>query len=112
MTPMRRRSLRDRLCVAALLAGLAVAVPDAAAEEIDLTLGGFVQLDVYEMVAEELYYTLERLRLTAAAQVEAANATGDLAAFVELYAFAQMGMHKAVPKTALVQSTGSAMMCW
>ena len=109
MTTMRRRSLRDRLRVAALLAGLAAAVPHAAAEEIDLTLGGFVQLDVYELVAEERYYTHERLRLTAAAQVEAANATGDLAAFVELYAFAQIGAHEAVPKTALVQSTGDVL---
>ena len=106
MTTMRRRSLRDRLCVAALLAGLAVAVPHAAAEEIDLTLGGFVQLDHYGLVAEGRLYTNERVRLTAAVQMEAANAAGDLAAFAELYAFAQIGAHEAVPETAVERRFG------
>ena len=106
MTPMRRRSLRDRLCVAALLAGLAAAVPHATAEEIDLTLGGFVQLDHYGLVAEGRLYTNERVRLTAAAQIEAANAAGDLAAFAELHAFAQIGAHVAVPETAIERRFG------
>ena len=106
MTPMRRRSLRDRLCVAALLAGLAVAVPHAAAEEIDLALGGFVQLDHYGLVAEGRLYTNERVRLTAAVQMEAANAAGDLAAFAELRAFAQIGAHEAVPETAVERRFG------
>ena len=92
------------LRLTALLVGLAASIPHAAADDLDLTLGGFVQLDVYELVAEERLYSLERLRLTAAAQVEAASAADDLAAFAELYAFAQIGAHEAVPKTVLVQS--------
>lgn len=90
----------------ALAAGLALAMPQAAADGFDLSLGGFVQLDHYGLVAEERLYTNERIRLTAAAQVEAVNATGDLAAFAELQAFAQIGEHVAVPETAVEQRIG------
>ncbi len=90
----------------ALAAGLALAMPQAAADGFDLSLGGFVQLDHYGLVAEERLYTNERIRLTAAAQVEAVNATGDLAAFAELQAFAQIGEHVAVPETAVERRFG------
>ena len=92
--------------MAALLAGLSLAAPHAAADGIDLAVGGFAQLDHYGLVAEERFYTNERLRLTAAAQVEAASATGDLAAFAEVYAFAQIGAHEAVPETVVERRIG------
>ncbi len=100
-----RGSIGGVLLPIALLAGLATAA-HADTDEWDVAVRGFVQLDAYEMVAGDLGYTQERLRLTADAQVEVANATGDLAAFAEVYAFAQVGAHEAVPETALVQNTG------
>ncbi len=90
----------------ALLAALVLTALHAGAEEWDLTLGGFLKLDHYGLVAEERLYTNERVRLTAAAQVEAVNATGDLAAFAELHAFAQIGEHVAVPETAVERRFG------
>lgn len=90
----------------ALAAGLALSAPHGLADGIDLSLGGFVQLDHYGLVAEERLYTNERIRLTAAAQVEAVNATGDLAAFAELQAFAQIGTYVAVPETAVARRFG------
>ena len=90
----------------ALAAGLSLTVTQAAADGFDLSLGGFVQLDHYGLVAEERLYTNERVRLTAAAQVEAVNATGDLGAFAELQAFAQIGEHVAVPETAVERRFG------
>ena len=77
-------SVRGVLRPIALAAGLALSAPHALADGIDLSLGGFVQLDHYGLLAEERLYTNERIRLTAAAQVEAVNATGDVAAFAEL----------------------------
>ena len=65
-----------------------------------------MQLDHYGLVAEERLYTNERIRLTAAAQVEAVNATGDLGAFAELQAFAQIGERVAVPETAVERRIG------
>ena len=90
----------------ALAAGLVLAAPHAVADGFDLSLGGFVQLDHYGLVAEERLYTNERIRLAAAAQVEAVNATGDLGAFAELQAFAQIGEHVAVPETAVERRLG------
>ena len=89
----------------ALLAALALTA-HAVAEEWDVTLGGFLKLDHYGLVAENRLYTNERVRLTAAAQVEAANARGDLSAFAELHAFAQIGEHVAVPETAVERRFG------
>ena len=101
-----RGSVRGVLRPIALAAGLALAAPHATADGIDLSLAGFVQLDHYGLVAEERLYTNERIRLTAAAQVEAVNATGDLGAFAELQAFAQIGEHVAVPETAVERRFG------
>ena len=70
-------------------------------------MGGFLKLDYYALPdyydpgVEDGLYTTERIRLTAAAQLEAVNPTGDLAAFAELHAFAQIGAQKAVPETAV-----------
>ena len=99
-------SVRGVLRPIALAAGLALSAPHALADGIDLSLGGFVQLDHYGLVAEGRLYTNERIRLTAAAQVEAVNATGDLRAFAELQAFAQIGAHVAVPETAVERRIG------
>ena len=106
---MRRRSVRGGARLAALLAALALTAPHAGAEEWDVTLGGFVKLDHYGLVAEEHLYTNERVRLTAAAQVEAANAAGDLSAFAEIHAFAQIGEHVAVPETAVERRFGEVL---
>ena len=103
---MRRRPVRGGVRLTALLAALILTALHAGAEEWDLTLGGFVQLDHYGLVADERLYTNERVRLTAAAQVEAVSATGDLAAFAELHAFAQIGEHVAVPETAVERRFG------
>ncbi len=103
---MRRRSVRGGVRLTALLAALVLTALHAGAEEWDLTLGGFLKLDHYGLVADERLYTNERVRLTAAAQVEAVNATGDLAAFAELHAFAQIGEHVAVPETAVERRFG------
>ena len=100
-----RGSIRGVLRPIAMLAGLALAAPHAVSD-VDLSLTGFVQLDHYGLVAEERLYTNERVRLTAAAQVEAANATGDLSAFAELHAFAQIGEHVAVPETSVERRLG------
>lgn len=101
-----RGSVRGALRPIALAAGLALAASHAVADGIDLSLGGFVQLDHYGLVAEGRLYTNERVRLTAAAQVEAVNATGDLTAFAELHAFAQIGETVAVPETAVERRIG------
>ncbi len=110
-----RGSIGGVLRPIALAAGLALA-PHAVADGFDLSLGGFVQLDHYGLVgsrqtlagisAQARPYVNERVRLTAAAQVEAVNATGDLAAFAELQAFAQIGEHVAVPVTAVERRFG------
>ena len=100
-----RGSIRGVLRPIAMVAGLALAAPHAVSD-VDLSLTGFVQLDHYGLVAEERLYTNERVRLTAATQVEAANATGDLAAFAELHAFGQIGEHVAVPETAVERRIG------
>ncbi len=102
---MRRRGARGGALLTALFAGLAMAAPYAAADEIDASLGGFVQIDHYSLVSRG---ATERLRLTAAAQVEAAGAGGDLTAFAELYAFGQVGEHAAVPYTAIERRLGEA----
>ncbi|MDD9986541.1 MAG: hypothetical protein OXQ31_09740 [Spirochaetaceae bacterium] len=98
--------MRYGMRLAALFAALALTAPNAGAEEWDVTLSGFLKLDHYGLVAEERLYTNERVRLTAAAQVEAANAMGDLSAFAELHAFAQVGEHIAVPETAVERRFG------
>ena len=105
MRPLRG-AVRGALRPIALAAGLALAASHAVADGIDLSLGGFVQLDHYGLVAEGRLYTNERVRLTAAAQVEAVNATGDLGAFAELQAFAQIGADEAVPETAVERRIG------
>ena len=101
-----RGSIRGVLRAIAPAVALSLTVTQAAADGVDLSLGGFVQLDHYGLVAEERLYTNERVRLTAAAQVEAVNAAGDLAAFAELQAFAQIGEHVAVPETAVERRIG------
>ena len=71
----------------------ALAALSATADGFDLDVAGFVQLDHYGLVAPERFYTNERLRLTAVAQLDASSDSGDLAAFVELIGFAQYGVN-------------------
>ena len=78
-----------RFAVAATWA-LAV-LATAAADDVNLDLAGFVQLDHYGLVAPERLYTNERLRLTAVAQLDVSSDSGDQSAFVELMGFAQYG---------------------
>ena len=79
--------------LAAAAAWAAAVLTTAAADGVDLDVTGFVQLDHYGLVPPERFYTNERLRLTAVAQLDASSNSGDLAAFVELMGFAQYGVN-------------------
>ena len=84
---------RARRIAAALTWSLAGLVAAAADDGVDFDVTGFLQLDHYGLVAPDRFYTNQRLRLTAVTRLEAASATGDAAAFVELMGFAQYGVH-------------------
>ena len=71
---------------------MAVLAAAGADDGVDFDVTGFVQLDHYGLVAPDWFYTNQRVRLTAVTQLEAAGATGDQAAFVELVGFVQHGV--------------------
>ena len=73
----------------ALLAWALAALPVALAQEIEVS--GFVRLDHYGRVAEDQFYTNERVRLTALSQLQATADSGSWAAFLELVGFLQYG---------------------
>ena len=73
----------------ALLAWALAALPVALAQEIEVS--GFLRLDHYGRVAEDQFYTNERVRLTALSQLQAAADNGSWAAFLELVGFLQYG---------------------
>ena len=73
----------------ALLAWALAALPVAPAQEIEVS--GFVRLDHYGGIAEDRFYTNERVRLTALSQLQAAADNGSWAAFLELVGFLQYG---------------------
>ena len=73
----------------ALLAWTLAALPVALAQEIEVS--GFVRLDHYGRVAEDQFYTNERVRLTALSQLQATADSGSWAAFLELVGFLQYG---------------------
>ena len=52
-------------------------------------MGGFVRLDHYGGVAEERFYTNDRVRLTAVSQIQADDESGFWSAFLELVAHLQ-----------------------
>ncbi len=72
---------------AAVLAWLAAALPVAVAQEVGV--GGFVRLDHYGGIAEERFYSNDRVRLTAVSQVRAEDEAGFWSAFLELVAHVQ-----------------------
>ena len=73
----------------ALLAWTLAALPVAPAQEIEVS--GFLRLDHYGRVAEDQFYTNERVRLTALSQLQATADSGSWAAFLELVGFLQYG---------------------
>ena len=73
----------------ALLAWALAALPVALAQEIEVS--GFLRLDHYGRVAEDQFYTNERVRLTALSQLQATADNGSWAAFLELVGFLQYG---------------------
>ena len=72
--------------IAALLAWALAALPVLFAQEV--AVGGFVRLDHYGGVAEDRFYTNERVRLTALTQLHADDA-GFWSAFLEVVAHLQ-----------------------
>jgi len=73
----------------ALLAWALAALPVAQAQEIEVS--GFLRLDHYGGIAEDRFYTNERVRLTALSQLQAEADSGSWAAFLELLGFLQYG---------------------
>ena len=73
--------------IAALLAWALAALPVLFAQEV--AVGGFVRLDHYGGVAEESFYTNERVRLTALTQLQADDEAGFWSAFLEVVAHLQ-----------------------
>ena len=73
--------------IAAVLAWLAAALPVAVAQEVGV--GGFVRLDHYGGIAEERFYSNDRVRLTAVSQVHAEDEAGFWSAFLEVVAHVQ-----------------------
>ena len=73
----------------ALLAWALAALPVAPAQEIEVS--GFFRLDHYGGIAEDRFYTNERVRLTALSQLQATADSGSWAAFLELVGFLQYG---------------------
>ena len=73
--------------IAALLVWALTALPVLFAQEV--AVGGFVRLDHYGGVAEESFYTNERVRLTALSQLHADDEAGFWSAFLEVVAHLQ-----------------------
>ena len=73
--------------IAALLAWALAALPVLFAQEV--AVGGFVRLDHYGGVAEESFYSNERVRLTALSQLRAVDEAGFWSAFLEVVAHLQ-----------------------
>ena len=73
--------------IAALLVWALTALPVLFAQEV--AVGGFVRLDHYGGVAEESFYTNERIRLTALSQLRADDEAGFWSAFLEVVAHLQ-----------------------
>ena len=73
--------------IAALLAWALAALPVLFAQEV--AVGGFVRLDHYGGVAEESFYSNERVRLTALTQLRADDEAGFWSAFLEVVAHLQ-----------------------
>ena len=73
--------------IAAVLAWALAALSAAVAQEVEV--GGFVRLDHYGGVAEESFYTNERVRLTALSQIRADDEAGFWSAFLEVVAHLQ-----------------------
>ncbi len=73
--------------IAALLAWALAALPVLFAQEV--AVGGFVRLDHYGGVAEESFYSNERVRLTALTQLHADDEAGFWSAFLEVVAHLQ-----------------------
>ncbi len=73
--------------LAAMLALVAAALPVAVAQEVGV--GGFVRLDHYGGIAEERFYSNDRVRLTAVSQFQAEDEAGFWSAFLELVAHVQ-----------------------
>ena len=73
----------------ALLAMALAALPVAQAQEVEVS--GFVRLDHYGGIAEDRFYTIDRVRLTALSQLRAAADSGSWAAFLELVGHLQYG---------------------
>ena len=80
--------LRCRRTVALLTWALA-ALPVVPAQEVEVS--GFVRLDHYGGIAEDRFYSNERVRLTALSQLRAAADSGSWAAFLELVGHLQYG---------------------
>ena len=73
--------------IAALLVWALAALPVLFAQEV--AVGGFVRLDHYGGVAEESFYSNERVRLTALSQLRADDEAGFWSAFLEVVAHLQ-----------------------
>ena len=72
---------------AALLVWALTALPVLFAQEV--AVGGFVRLDHYGGVAEDRFYTNDRVRLTALTQLQADDEAGFWSAFLEVVAHLQ-----------------------
>ena len=72
---------------AALLVWALAALPVLFAQEV--AVGGFVRLDHYGGVAEDRFYTNDRVRLTALTQLQADDEAGFWSAFLEVVAHLQ-----------------------
>ena len=79
---MRIPGSRGALALAWALAAL----PPAFAQ---VEVGGFVRLDHYRAVAEERFFTNDRVRLTSLSQFRAADELGFWSAFLEVVAHLQ-----------------------
>ena len=73
--------------IAALLVWALAALPLLFAQEVEVS--GFVRLDHYGGVAEESFYTNDRVRLTALSQLHADDEAGFWSAFLEVVAHLQ-----------------------
>ena len=73
--------------IAALLVWALTALPVLFAQEV--AVGGFVRLDHYGGVAEDRFYTNDRVRLTALSQLHADDEAGFWSAFLEVVAHLQ-----------------------
>ena len=77
----------DRTRIAAVLAWVALALPMALAQNPGV--GGFVRLDHYGGIAEERFYSNDRVRLTVLSQIRADDEADVWSTFLELVAHLQ-----------------------